>query len=101
MPVNAKFSQDDKLLIISIDGKFDFNLLNEFRDSYTDFPGAAEAFVVDLRNTVTIDSSALGMLLNMKRHLKLPDGKIKIINCNETVSKVLHITSFNKKFAIE
>ena len=101
MPVDTKFSQDGKLLIVSIDGNFDFSLLNEFRQSYFESSVAPEKFIVDLRNTKTIDSSALGMLLNMKRYLNKADGEIRIINCNETVKKVLHITSFNKKFTIE
>ena len=101
MTIETKFSEDGKLLVIHIKGKFDFTMLNEFRQAYCDVANGVNNYVVDMRDTSTIDSSALGMLLNMKRHLNLKDGEIKIINCNDIVNKVLHITNFNKKFIIE
>lgn len=101
MSVNTRLSKDDLLLVISIDGKFDFSLLDEFRAAYTDYANKSLKFIIDMRNTSTIDSSALGMLLNMQRHLKSPDGDISIINCNHVVGKVFKITNFNRKFTIE
>jgi anti-anti-sigma factor len=56
---------------------------------------------VDMRETSAIDSSALGMLLNMKRFLNKSDKEIKIKNCNQVVKKVFQITNFNQKFTIE
>jgi len=101
MTIETRVSKDDKTLVISISGNFDFTLLNEFRKAYSEAKGLADSYIVDLRSTATIDSSALGMLLNMQRHLNQPDGKIKIINCNQVVGKVLRITSFDKKFILE
>ena len=101
MGVESKLSEDGKLLIISISGAFDFTLLNDFRKAYSDDAVSPDKYIVDMRNTSTIDSSALGMLLNMKRHLNRQDGDIRIINCNDVVKKVFRITSFDKKFIIE
>lgn len=101
MSISTKLSTDDDLLVISITGKFDFTLLNEFRNAYSNDADRAGNYIVDMRNVSTIDSSALGMLLNMNRYLGSPDKEIRIINCNEVVKKVFHITSFNKKFTIE
>jgi anti-anti-sigma factor len=101
MTVESRLSEDGKLLVISIDGAFDFVLLNDFRQAYCDNTISPEKFIVDMRKTSTIDSSALGMLLNMKRQLNKPDGDIRIINCNDVVKKVFRITSFDKKFIIE
>lgn len=101
MAIETKLSEDGDLLVIKIKGNFDFTMLNEFRQTYCDDSVTPNKYVVDMRDTPTIDSSALGMLLNMKRYLNLPDGNIKIINCNKVVQKVLLITNFNKKFTIE
>lgn len=103
MSVEAKISEDNSLLVITIDGKFDFTLLNEFRQAYNVNEGgiAPSKYIVDMRKTSTIDSSSLGMLLNMQRYLKKPDGEIRIINCNSVVKKVFQITNFNRKFTIE
>lgn len=101
MAIETTVSEDGNLLVIKIKGKFDFTMLNEFRQAYCDNSITPNKYVVDMRHTLTIDSSALGMLLNMKRHLNSPDGAIRIINCNKIVQKVLHITNFNKKFVVE
>lgn len=101
MSIEASFTDDDEILIIAIKGKFDFSMLSEFRQSYSKYADDPEKVIVDMRDTSTIDSSALGMLLNMQRYLKKTDGEIKIVNCNSDVDKVFKITCFDKKFTIE
>jgi len=100
MNVETKFSEDNQVLTISISGSFDFNSLNVFRQAYSDDAIKSAKVIVDMRNTTTIDSSALGMLLNMQRYLKRADGEISIINCNPIVAKIFAITHFSKKFNI-
>lgn len=101
MAVESKMTVDGENLIISVDGKFDFSLLTSFRQSYSEDKLESVKVVVDMQRTTVIDSSALGMLLNMQRHLKKSDMEINIINCNENVKKVFEITHFDKKFTIE
>ena len=48
-----------------------------------------------------IDSSALGMLLNLQSALNKKDNEITIVNCNEVISKILTITNFSNKFNVE
>jgi len=101
MTVEARFTDDNTILVVGIKGKFDFSLLNDFRRAYSDASVDFKNAVIDLRGATTIDSSALGMLLNMQRYLKKSDGEIKIINCNKDILKIFHISHFNKKFTIE
>jgi len=101
MPVESSLSADQSTLLISIKGKFDFKLLNEFRHAYSGDALSVKNLVIDMRDTSTIDSSALGMLLNMRRYLEDRDIEIKIINCNQDVLNVFRITHFNRKFLIE
>jgi len=100
MNVNTAFSEDNEVYTITIDGSFDFNSLNSFRQAYSEDDIKAAKIVIDMRKTSTIDSSALGMLLNMQRHLKKADGDVSIINCNPIVAKIFAITHFGKKFSI-
>lgn len=100
MNVKTAFSEDNKIYTISIDGSFDFNSLNNFRQAYSEEDIKATKVVIDMRKTSTIDSSALGMLLNMQRHLSKADGEISIVNCNPIVAKIFAITHFGKKFSI-
>jgi anti-anti-sigma factor len=90
--------QNGSELTITIKGRFDFNILQEFRNAYSDRNGSDGQFVVDLAQTDYIDSSALGMLLNMKNHLGAEDCQIHIINCQPNLLKIFSIAHFNKKF---
>jgi len=103
MTISTRFSKDNTVYTISIEGDFEFSRLNEFRKAYTENEDAIRSakIVIDLDKTNTIDSSALGMMLNMQKHLNKEDREISIINCNEIVSKILNITNFEKKFKVE
>ncbi|MDH5327411.1 MAG: STAS domain-containing protein [Gammaproteobacteria bacterium] len=101
MSVRTNVSDDGKILSILVDGKFNFSILSEFRNAYTGDYGAIKDYVVDLRGTDSMDSSALGMLLNMKKHVDKNDNDIKIVNCKPVVKKILMIARFDKKFNIE
>lgn len=105
MSISTRFSKDDDVYTISIEGDFEFSRLNEFRKAYTDEHNSnkieSAKIVVDLEKTNTIDSSALGMMLNMQKHLNKADREISIVNCNDIVAKILKITNFEKKFNVE
>jgi len=98
--IESKLSDDQRILVISIKGIFDFSMLGEFREAYSGDIDKSVKVIIDMRDTLSINSSALGMLLNMQRSLGKEDGEIEIINCNETVQKVFNITHFNKKFLV-
>ncbi len=95
---NVSITQQGEQVIVSISGRFDFNILQEFRDSYSDMAGSDLSFAVDLAQTEYIDSSALGMLLNMKNHLGRDDCTIEIRNCQPNLMKIFTIAHFDKKF---
>ena len=88
----------DDVLTIDLEERFDFDCVDEFRQAYIETP--AKSCLVDFRNTEYMDSSGLGMLLNMRRYLG--DGKvpIKLVNCRPQVKKVLLISRFETKFDI-
>ena len=89
---------DGSVFQIAIKGRFDFNLLQSFRDAYADQQGNNGQFVIDLAQTEYIDSSALGMLLNMKNHLGADERQIEIRNCQPNLRKIFTIDHFDKEF---
>ena len=101
MTVATNLSEDQSVLTIAVNGSFDFGVLNEFRMAYTKEHGPVNKYVVDMRSTENMDSSALGMLLNMQKFLNKQDREIKVINCRPALKKVLLIARFDKKFNIE
>lgn len=98
MPVDSALSSDGKSLTINISGRFDFEIVQEFRNAYAGHEGVD--YIIDLRATEHMDSSALGMLLNMRKNLG-DSAKISIINCRPQIKKILTISRFDKKFNLE
>ncbi|WP_018692706.1 STAS domain-containing protein [Algicola sagamiensis] len=101
MSLNKHLSQDGKQLTIQIKGKFDFNMVQMFRDAYEDVGENRPTVVIDLRETDYMDSSALGMLLNMQKTLDNKVDGFRISNCQPQIKKILQISRFDKKFSID
>lgn len=98
MPVESNTSSDGNTLTIAISGRFDFEIVQEFRGAYAE--KKFNTYVIDMRSTEHMDSSALGMLLNMRKSLG-DSAHITIINCRPQIKKILTISRFDKKFIIE
>ncbi len=101
MSISAETSNDGKSVTIAISGQFDFNVVQEFRNTYMNIDAGQSDVVLDMREAEYMDSSALGMLLNMKKHLGVADNSIRIVNCRPQVKKILDISRFDKKFQID
>lgn len=101
MSLVASLSDDGRIFTIQIKGKFDFNLVKDFRASYADIGDGKPKVVIDLRETEYMDSSALGMLLNMQKSLGSKVDSIRIANCRPQIKKILQISRFDKKFDID
>jgi len=99
MNINKSYSDSQKQLNIAVKGKFDFKMVNDFRDAYSNEDREIEQCVIDFRESDYMDSSGLGMLLNLKRHYD-DAVKITLTNCKPQVKKILLISRFDKKFSI-
>lgn len=98
MPIESNLSSDSTTLTIGVVGRFDFEMVQDFRNAYSAHKNVG--YIIDMRSTEHMDSSALGMLLNMRK--TLGDGaSIAIVNCRPQIKKILTISRFDKKFKIE
>ncbi|GHB56910.1 STAS domain-containing protein [Psychrosphaera saromensis] len=101
MSLKTSTSADGQTVTIEVKGKFDFNFVQDFRSAYSAIEGSIDTIIVDLRETEYMDSSALGMLLNMQKTLAGRVNNIKISNCKPQIKKILQISRFDKKFDID
>jgi len=101
MAIHAKASADGTELFIHIEGRFDFSSHQDFSSAYEQADPFPEQYVVDMRSTTYLDSSALGMLLLLRDHAGGDHAKISIVNCNEDVRKILTISNFEQLFNIQ
>ncbi|MCP5335032.1 MAG: STAS domain-containing protein [Oceanospirillaceae bacterium] len=99
MAINTRVNGSE--LIIQIQGRFDFSAHQEFRDAYEKGGPGISAFIIDMRDTTYLDSSALGMLLLLRDHAGGDSAKVRIANCNNDVRKILTISNFEQLFKIE
>ncbi|NMH59435.1 STAS domain-containing protein [Alteromonas ponticola] len=100
MAISTNWEQANRSLTITMDEKFDYSKVQEFRHAYTDTPESPNQIVVDLAETQYIDSSALGMLLNMQKFFNENGIKYHIVNSRPQVARILKISRFDKKFVI-
>lgn len=101
MTLSTEYSSDGKQFVIHVKGKFDFPLVQQFRQSYSDLNESADTIVVDFRETEYIDSCALGMLLNMRKSLGAGEKSIHLVNCRPEIRNILEIARFDKLFHID
>ena len=99
MAVTSELSPQGTTLTISIKGRFDFAKHQDFRGAYEKPMTKPELFVVDLKETTYVDSSALGMLL-LRDHAGGDESDVRLVNCNSDVRKILAISNFDKLFDI-
>ncbi len=99
MSLKKHVSSDAKTVTITIDGMFDWSLQGDFRKAY-EVSGELVHYVIDLRNTDYMDSSAFGMLLVFKDYVGGENANISIINASEDLKKSFSILQFDQLFNV-
>ncbi|MCF6211261.1 MAG: STAS domain-containing protein [Gammaproteobacteria bacterium] len=99
MGITTQLSEQGDQLNIVIAGRFDFSLHAEFRDAYRNLPSDTK-FIIDLSQTIFMDSSAMGMLLLLREFAGEESADIQLLNCSQEVRKVLSISNLDKMFSL-
>ncbi len=100
MPGTHDVVTEGDVCTLSIGGRFDFKLNRAFREMYEDAPPEVRSYVIDLSRTHYMDSSALGMLLLLREHVREDRLRVRIVRCNPEIRKILEIANFDKLFEI-
>lgn len=92
---------DDNEKAIVLNERFDFESVGPFRQMYESIEDVKnQTILIDFRDTMYIDSSALGMLINARSYFDSQGAKIKLVNANQEIKKIFNISRFDKKFDI-
>ena len=94
MPINVTTKESDNTIRIHVIDRFDYSVHKEFREAYKNSSEDAK-FVIDMSQASYMDSSALGMLLLLREHLKDHGSNITITGCNAELKKTLEISNFH------
>ena len=84
---------------IHVTGRFDFAAHQEFINAYKNLPKGEKRFVVDLSGAEYMDSSAMGMLLQLREHSN-KNRPVELVNGNEGIREILRIANFDKLFKV-
>ncbi len=69
MEITSSYQNQGKVLVVDVGTKFDFSKVEDFRNAYGELGADVSHITVDLSRTEYMDSSALGMLLNMQKKM--------------------------------
>ena len=100
MTISVEMSESESQLTITVSGRFDFSLHQEFREAYAELEHKPQRYRIDMRDANYLDSSALGMLLILRDYAGGDQAEVEILNCNGDVRKILTISNFEQLFTI-
>ncbi|MCO4786998.1 STAS domain-containing protein [Marinomonas atlantica] len=87
--------------VISIPERFDFSTHKWFTEAYESAMDSTNQIVLDFSRVSYIDSSALGMMVLLRRKLSGVGGKGYIRNASGTAKDILEMANFNTLFEYE
>jgi anti-anti-sigma factor len=100
MTIHSRESPDGHRVTIEVKGRFDFETHQTFGRVYRQYARGEKIYVVDLGGADYMDSSALGMLLQLRDHSDKARGGVVLANGNQGIREVLRIANFDKLFQI-
>ncbi len=101
MALDTRLDADSKTLTISVSGRFDFGIHQEFRKATEQATAAVNTIVVNMAQVSYLDSSALGMLLVLRDKVGESKSAVQIKGANAEVKKILAIANFDKLFTLD
>ncbi len=88
-------------LVIAVRGEIDLFTAPELKAALTEaIEGDIRRIVVDLTETGFLDSTALGVLIGALKRLRSRDGRLTIVNVDESIAKTFEITSLDQILTI-
>ena len=98
--IRSHANADGSVLTISVKGRFDFSIHQDFRKGYEPHLKPHTKVVVDLRHVDYLDSSALGMLLLLREHAGDDRARVMLQVATPEVRNILEVSNFDRLFQI-
>ena len=99
MSITTSLSDDGKVVTIHVQGRFDSSTHQAFHRAFKEHPRGERYFVVDLKHADYMDSSAMGMLLQL-RDYGAKGRAIELVNGSADMLEILRIANFDKIFQV-
>lgn len=90
----------DEVQIISLSGRMTYDDIGLYKKQIEDIIQPAQGYIVDLKNVQQIDSTGLGLLINVARNFIQNKEKVVIVNEDELIQELFEVSKLDKVFAI-
>jgi anti-sigma B factor antagonist len=92
---------DDRHVVIAVEGEIDLFTAPEFKAALANtIDSGVTRIVVDLSETAFLDSTALGVLISAIKRLRARDGRLTLVNVDDSIAKTFEITGLDQIFTI-
>ncbi len=98
---DAKIEKDDNIQKVELKGDLDVYSEDEFKKFIDEEIKTDQDVVFDLSNLDYLDSTGLGMFMNVYKNQQENDKKVKIINAKDNIVKLFKITDLTGLFDME
>ncbi|MFT5337843.1 MAG: anti-anti-sigma factor [Luteibaculaceae bacterium] len=98
--ITSALSSDGKELTISIQGRFDFSVLQEFRNAYESSLSGVEVILIDMSSCTYMDEDGLAMFSQLRESAGGDASQIFILNCSADVLEVFTKSGFDQYFTM-
>jgi anti-anti-sigma factor len=101
--VNLSFTNEDGILVAVLSGEITLLNSNELKERIKDELAKAKTskLVLDLSQVPFLDSSGLGMLIALFKHINQTQGTIIYVGITDYVQKIIGFAKLDKIFTIE
>lgn len=93
--IESIYDEKTQALTLVLHQDFDYALTKEFETAYQ---RAASHYILDMAKVTYLDSSALGLLLNLREFAFKQHAKVSIVNMNDVVLEIFRVLNFHKIF---
>ncbi len=92
---------DGDRAVIAVQGEIDLFTAPEFKAALANvIDDGITRIVVDLTATGFLDSTALGVLIGAIKRLRTHDGRLTIVNVDQSIAKTFEITGLDQIFTL-
>lgn len=98
MSVTSQFDRSKQQMLIHVSGRFDFSQHTDFRKAMNDTSEGC-GFIIDLCNTDYMDSSALGLLLLLRKKAGKTPVELRFKQ-HSVIEKILLSSNFSRLFTL-
>ena len=94
--ITSEWNADNRSFIIHVKGDFTSEISAKFRQSYNNLTVLPKKYIVDFKETSYLDSTALGMILELREHAHNRQASIHVTNMNDVILEIFRVLNFHK-----